>query len=256
MFTNKYHYRGHRQWLCRLASLRLKVGCSGRAVKRANLIARMHANGSRHYNMHRNLKDHEQHRKQILDAAEGLFRVYGLGKTTMAEIADTVDMSAANLYRYFENKHDLAEECAWRIICVQMDKLREVVRQPATDAGSCLHKFVLTALRQTYELAEETPKLDELIEYLASHFPDLIPRKMKIELTLITEILSQGNDSGVFDIDDTVSTARAVHTAIALFETPCLIRLYSIDQLKAKAYHMVELLLNGLQSRQSKEGKL
>ena len=40
---------------------------------------------------------------QILDAAEARFRTYGFGKTTMAEIASDIDMSTANLYRYFEN---------------------------------------------------------------------------------------------------------------------------------------------------------
>ena len=44
----------------------------------------------------------EEIRTQILDAAEARFRTYGFGKTTMAEIASDIDMSTANLYRYFE----------------------------------------------------------------------------------------------------------------------------------------------------------
>jgi len=46
-----------------------------------------------------------------MDAARGRFRTYGPGKTTMAEIAGDVGMSAANLYRYFDNKHELVEAC-------------------------------------------------------------------------------------------------------------------------------------------------
>jgi AcrR family transcriptional regulator len=55
-------------------------------------------------------------RLQILDAAHRRFSAYGFGKTTMAEIADDVGMSAANLYRYFENKLDLGA-AAWKRSC-------------------------------------------------------------------------------------------------------------------------------------------
>ena len=51
-------------------------------------------------------KDHfpEEIQQRILHAAEERFQQYGYNKTTMAEIARDCDMSAANLYRYFENK--------------------------------------------------------------------------------------------------------------------------------------------------------
>jgi Bacterial regulatory proteins, tetR family. len=39
----------------------------------------------------------EEIRRRILDAAEARFRVYGYRKTTMAEIAEDTDMSAAIL---------------------------------------------------------------------------------------------------------------------------------------------------------------
>jgi len=35
----------------------------------------------------------------MLDVAEARFRTYGLNKATMAEIAQDIGMSAANLYR-------------------------------------------------------------------------------------------------------------------------------------------------------------
>ncbi len=46
-----------------------------------------------------------QVRARILEASQGRFRQYGYNKTTMAEVAKDCGMSAANLYRYFENKH-------------------------------------------------------------------------------------------------------------------------------------------------------
>ena len=43
----------------------------------------------------------------ILAAAMRRFEQFGYSKTTMAEIAADCDMSAANIYRYFENKLEI-----------------------------------------------------------------------------------------------------------------------------------------------------
>ena len=48
----------------------------------------------------------------IIDAAIRRFSEYGYNKTTMAEIAEDAAMSAANLYRYFKNKQDIAAVCS------------------------------------------------------------------------------------------------------------------------------------------------
>ena len=79
----------------------------------------------------------EQVREQILDAAQQRFEVFGLGKTTMAEIAEDTGMSAANLYRYFENKQDIAGACACRCMNEGLDLLRATLRDsPARCAAS------------------------------------------------------------------------------------------------------------------------
>ncbi len=46
----------------------------------------------------------ETPREKIMEAAMARFSYYGFGKTTMAEIAKDCGMSAANIYRFFENK--------------------------------------------------------------------------------------------------------------------------------------------------------
>ena len=44
----------------------------------------------------------------IVEAARVRFERYGFNKSTMAEIAGDCGMSAANLYRYFESKSEIA----------------------------------------------------------------------------------------------------------------------------------------------------
>jgi len=59
----------------------------------------------------------EETRQLILDAAFERFGHYGYNKTTMVEIAQDVGMSAANLYRYFENKQEITEYNKMNLSC-------------------------------------------------------------------------------------------------------------------------------------------
>jgi len=142
--------------------------------------------------MSSNLKnpDHQSIRTRILDVALSRFRLYGPGKTTMAEIAGDAGMSTGNLYRYFENKHELTEESAWHLLHAQLEQLRDVIQQPSVSAALRLQEFLLTVLQQTHERSEKEPKFDELIEYVTSHGSNLMLRRMEMEQALINELLS------------------------------------------------------------------
>lgn len=189
-------------------------------------------------------------RLQILDSALERFQQYGYGKTTMAEIAKDTDMSAANLYRYFKNKQDIAAACAERCMSEQNDLMREVVRQEMPSAADKLRAFVVEGLKSTHEMYVEQPKINELVEFVASERQELVYEKLKNQHALITEILVQGNQSGEFNISDVVTTARAVQSALVKFNVPIFMALYPIDEFIVMANDVVDLILQGLQKRQ------
>ncbi len=185
-------------------------------------------------------------RHQILGAAEARFRVYGYRKTTMAEIAEDAHMSAANLYRYFEDKQDIAAACAKRCMGQRLEELRAVLRQPGASASERLEQFVLTLLHSTHEQFHRQKKISELIETVASERPQFVYEKNKAEQALMAEILAQGNASGEFDIPDVIATARTVHSATALFNVPIFMSLYPLEEFELAARNVVALLLRGL----------
>lgn len=53
----------------------------------------------------------EARRQSILDAATRVFAQKGIASATMAEIASVAGISPGAIYRYFENKDDLARGC-------------------------------------------------------------------------------------------------------------------------------------------------
>lgn len=195
------------------------------------------------------IPDSEGIRLQIQDAAEARFRIYGYRKTTMAEIAEDVDMSAANLYRYFEDKQDIAAACAGRCVGERLQRLRAVIREPGLSASERLQSFVVTMLRYTHEQAHENKKINELVEIVADERPQFVYDKNKAEQALLAEILAQGNSSGEFDVSDVITSARAVHNATALFNVPIFMGLYPLLEFEQGAKQVVDLLLRGLTRR-------
>ncbi len=183
---------------------------------------------------------------QIVEAAHNRFRHYGYGKTTMAEIAADIGMSAANLYRYFKNKEDIIAECANRSMCERLDRLRVAIRNPELSAIERLKAYVLTDLLISQEMAENDEKISELVNNITLQRPDMVYSKIEAENAVIEEILYYGNETGEFSIDDISSTASTIHLSLVIFNVPTFMSLYSIEEFKEQAISVIELIVNGL----------
>ena len=185
-------------------------------------------------------------RQQIQQAAEARFGVYGYNKTTMAEIAEDTGMSAANIYRFFENKEEIAAACANRCMCERIDRLREAIRQPVLSAVQRLQAYVLTTLQVSHEMAMENKKIHEIITTITDNRPDLVHQKIDAETALLTEILAYGNEKGEFAIDDVIATASTIHMTLVVFDVPLFMGLFPYDEFEEKARTVVSLLVSGL----------
>jgi len=183
---------------------------------------------------------------KILDAAKERFQVYGYGKTTMAEIAKDVNMSAANLYRYFQNKQDIAVECSDLCMSDRSNKIREAVRQPGFSASERLRTFALTSLRTNLEEFEKYPKISELIELVSKEHKELVRDKVQAQCAIIAEILAYGNETGEFDVKDVIKTSGTVHASLILFDFPLFDGFFSHEEFEMMANNVVNLLISGL----------
>jgi TetR/AcrR family transcriptional regulator, cholesterol catabolism regulator len=85
----------------------------------------------------------DRQRAAILRAAARLFRDRGFADTGMRDIADAADLSPANLYHYFDGKHDLLFYCQDRALDRMLDAVA-AARRTAPAATERL-RLVLTA---------------------------------------------------------------------------------------------------------------
>ncbi len=189
----------------------------------------------------------EDKRTHILDAAEQRFRHYGYGKTTMAEIAADVDMSAANLYRFFRNKQAIAAACARRCMGSLIERLQAVVDDPAPSAADKLERYALEMLAHTRQQCEDSPHLNELVEMVASEHRELVHENNHRLGNQIMNILEYGQARGEFVFDDPETTADAILTALVKFRVPIFMGLYPRERFEVMARNVIRLLVKGLQ---------
>jgi AcrR family transcriptional regulator len=190
--------------------------------------------------------DKENPAEIILAAAVNRFSDYGYNKTTMAEIAEDAGMSAANIYRYYKNKEEIAAACAKNCMCERAESLKSVIRDTNLNAAEKLEKYVLTTLQISQEMHIENKKIDEIIAEITRNRPDLVYSKINNENALLAEIISYGNQTGEFDVDDVVDTAAAIHSMLVLFDVPMFMHLFTKEEFEKKASSVIKLLIAGL----------
>lgn len=185
-------------------------------------------------------------REQILAAAFERFVRFGYNKTTMAEIAKDCAMSAANIYRFFDNKLDIGAQLASQCLSTLVAQQRDVVANKQQTASQRLRELVFTTLHYTHSQWQETPLVNELVTALCGERMDIVQTYKQAERDEIITLLEDGNRSGEFRIDDPQDTAAAIQTAMTLFSMPLLMPAYAREEFDEKAAALVRLLLNGL----------
>lgn len=185
-------------------------------------------------------------RQQILTAALGRFSHYGYNKTTMAEIAEDTGMSAANLYRYFENKQDIMAACAEQCMRDRIDELNKVLAAESLDAAIMLENYALTTLYFSHRLAADNRKINELVEVIKEQRPDVIYQRIDKEIAILKKILLIGISSGQFRIDDIDDVAKSIHLSLVIFDVPIFMNLYPLKEFEEMARSIIKLIINGI----------
>ncbi len=184
----------------------------------------------------------------ILAAALRRFEQFGYSKTTMAEIAADCDMSAANIYRYFDNKLEIGAQLARRCLAEECTALTEVINMPAS-ASARLREFLLGNLRYTYRRWSEQPRINELVEEIARERTDVVQEHLEFKQTLVIKLIEEGNDNGEFSVQDPKQTAEAILVASTVFDVPLFMHLHPFDKFESLATNVADLILRGLVAR-------
>ncbi len=188
-------------------------------------------------------------RARIVDAAKARFQHYGMGKTTMAEIAADLGMSPGNLYRYYPGKLDIAAEIARMAFQDLCNTLRETLRKSEGTAVEKLRELLMVQLRSTFAMMEKSPRVTELGQVITRERPDVGNERLHSTRAILAECLAQGNATGEFDIDDVILTAEMIQSATHFFCYPQLFSHLTLDKLERELNGVMDLIIHGLRCR-------
>ena len=192
-----------------------------------------------------------QTQAEIISAARSRFRRFGYAKTSMQEIAEDCGMSAANIYRYYENKQAIAAV----VVEADLDRLYDACQRAVEAAGPHL-VTQLTALFEaiidtTRRQIKQTPLLFELSMAVTREMPALRLQVLGEVRRMLTAIMQAAQARGEFREGDAADHAELILLAGAPFVMPWLLRNQPFGDVRNRVAPLMACLVTGLATPQT-----
>ncbi|CAN5418437.1 TetR family transcriptional regulator [soil metagenome] len=104
----------------------------------------------------------EETKNRILEKADELFRQYGFGKTTVADIAEEMEMSSANIYKFFASKEAIVQASADRNLAIVRKNVADIARSSAS-VGQRIEGIVLVIFRFHQDLFRNERQIFKMV---------------------------------------------------------------------------------------------
>jgi AcrR family transcriptional regulator len=183
-------------------------------------------------------------RRLILQAAETLLRRHGNDKLTVVDIARSLGMSHANVYRFFKTKSDILDA----IIDEWLSKIERFVEEIAErpiPAAARIEAVVLELHRKRKQKLRQDVEVFEAYRHIVEIRPDAAARRREKILRVFRRLIEEGIESGEFLGVDSLKAATVLKDATSLFLHPLLIPTTLNEETDARAKDVVRFILSG-----------
>ena len=161
-------------------------------------------------------------RARIVETANALFRRLGFAKTAVADIAAELDMSPANVYRFFSSKNAIVEAICQRCLAELHSKAWEIARSRAPAGERIARLFVEIFNYHRDNLITEKRVHDIVLVAMENNW-DAIEKHTEVIRTVIEVILRDGIASGEFDPVEPRETSFLIKRSMVAFCHPLMV---------------------------------
>jgi len=158
--------------------------------------------------MARITKNPETRRKEFIEVARELFMEKGFEQTSISDITSKMGMSHGSFFYYFKSKNDVMKA----VICDILNYWKEFMDNlVANEEMNGLEKMQLI-LQMSIESSTVKQDINEFFEKKgnAAMYQEYRKRSHEIIMPLITEIVEQGVEEGIFDLEFPKETVEYV----------------------------------------------
>lgn len=191
------------------------------------------------------VKSSSETRNQILQSAEALLRRYGNDKLTVVDIARSLNMSHANVYRFFKTKSDILDAIIDEWLTKIEQFIEEIAQRPVS-ATARIEAIVLELHRKRKEKLQQDAEVFEAYRHIVEVRPDAAARRREKVLRMFQRLIEEGIESGEFAGVDSLKAATVLKDATCLFLHPLLIPTTLNEETDARARDVVRFILAGL----------
>lgn len=146
------------------------------------------------------IKDPEERKNEILDAAEMLFTSKGYAKTTINDILNEVGIAKGTFYYYFKSKEEVMDAIIMRVVNAEVAAAKEIAANPEISA---LHKLFQILMMQRPAKGGSKEKMIEQFHQpnnAEMHQKSLVQSILRFT-PIITEVVEQGIEENIFATD-------------------------------------------------------
>ncbi|BBK41356.1 TetR family transcriptional regulator [Allostella vacuolata] len=188
----------------------------------------------------------EQVRARIIAKADELFRARGYEKTTIATIAEELDMSTSNIYKFFASKNAVIEATAEQSI----EDLRSTVLLAAHDRGTALERIeniTLAIVESHRRRFENEINLYELIIMANAKKWGCVRRWKSTLRDIVAQLIEDGIRTGEFRSVDSGQSAEIILDSLMVFLHPLFLSEWSPAETERRARAHVKFIGRALQ---------
>lgn len=186
-------------------------------------------------------------REAILDAAKALLRRHGGNKLIVVDIARSLGMSHANVYRYFKSKSEILDA----IVQEWMSKLAafvEAIAQRPAPASVRLEALVLELYRLRNETCLKDPEIYVTYRRIMDLRPGAAVQRQETLRKVVKRLIEEGITAGEFASVDSLEAATLIEDATALFLHPLMIPSSVGGRAEERASNVIRHLIRGFRS--------
>lgn len=189
-------------------------------------------------------------RARIIEAAEALFFRLGYAKTAVADIAAELDMSPANVYRFFPSKNAIVEAICRRCLAEVEEKAWRVARSKGP-AGDRIERLILEILAYHKENLITEHRVNDMVLAAIEHSWETIRAHNETMHSVTELILRDGIEAGEFETVDPRATAALIMRSVICFTHPLVLGqcIEEGEDVEAEARATVRFLLRAITPR-------
>ncbi len=161
-------------------------------------------------------------RDRIMETAEQFFREIGYQKTTVADIARTLKMSPANVYRFFDSKKAINEAVVERLTG-EIEAMIAAIADAPLDAPERITRIVTALHNDCHRRFEAHPRVHEMVEAAMSESWAVCQAHVDRIGAVLARVVGDGVREGAFTVADPKAAAACLHAGITRYCHPVLV---------------------------------